>query len=133
MIKIVILSRDPISRFNFHKISEIDPDIKVFGNSRGDSGERLILSQKPQLIVMSPFLPGKGGIQLCKQLRKMARFTSTRIIGLRKYRGEERLGKIPQAGFDSFLTTPVRKEKIYDLLQLHFNYNRVPDSLPSFI
>ncbi|MGV9198376.1 MAG: response regulator [Promethearchaeia archaeon] len=124
-IKIVVLSLDPSIRLFFRKFVIQSEDLEVFTASRGDTGLRLIRDQHPSIIFMSPFLVGMGGIRLCEELRKSENFMNILIIGVLRRKKEKLLGRVSQAGFDAFITFPLQKEDLENLLSLsiHLSLN----------
>ncbi len=71
-------------------------------------------TEQPEFIVLDINLPGIDGYAVARSLRQYPEFASTRIVALTGYGQKSDREKAIDAGFDRFLTKPV---KLHDLLE----------------
>lgn len=68
MKKILLIEDEPTLQKTVGAILEAD-DFQVVSATDGDSGLRLAVSEKPNLIILDLILPGKHGLEVLKTLK----------------------------------------------------------------
>jgi len=107
---------------NNHKLLLVDdePDIleflsfnlsregyRVFTASDGDAGIRIALNEVPHLVLLDVMMPGKNGIEVCKEIRSHHRLDHT-IVAFFSARNEDySLINGFEAGADDYIAKPV--------------------------
>lgn len=87
----------------------------VAGCPRGDEAQGMVESFKPDLLVLDLMLPGKHGLEICKELR--GRGATLPIIMLTAMADEEQVIAGLQAGADDYITKPFRLAELLARVQ----------------
>ncbi|MEX2684060.1 MAG: response regulator [Candidatus Sigynarchaeota archaeon] len=83
-------------------------DIEIITDTRGDTGLELIKKGNPDLIILDIQLPGINGIEICKELRKIDRFSKIPIIAVTAFSMKGDQEAIMAAGFTQYISKPIR-------------------------
>ncbi len=85
---------------------------QVFITDRGDKALEMAEKTKPDLILLDVMMPGKDGLEVCKEIRNAPHLKHTHIIFLTAKAGEmdEILGL--EFGADDYITKPFSPRKI---------------------
>lgn len=70
----------------------------------GDAGERLAIEEKPDLIILDLMLPGKDGLEICRNLRRLNIMTPIIMLTARDEEIDRVLGL--ELGADDYVTKP---------------------------
>ncbi len=70
----------------------------------GDAGERLAIEEKPDLIILDLMLPGKDGLEICRNLRRSNIMTPIIMLTARDEEIDRILGL--ELGADDYVTKP---------------------------
>ena len=107
---------------NNHKLLLVDdePDIleflgfnlsrqgyNVFTAPNGDEGIRLALSEVPHLVLLDMMMPGKNGIEVCREIRAHRRLDHTIVAFLSARNEDYSLINGFEAGADDYIAKPV--------------------------
>ncbi|NQY67584.1 MAG: response regulator transcription factor [Flavobacteriales bacterium] len=81
---------------------------RVYTADDGYKGIELARKKLPDLIVLDLMMPGKDGVEVCRELRKEALFNKTLIVFLTAR--DEEISEITgfEVGADDFITKPIR-------------------------
>ncbi len=72
MIKVVIIDDNKISRLGIRSFLA-DDEIEIIGEATdGESGIKLVLEEKPDIVMLDLYLPDVLGIQVCQTIANMA-------------------------------------------------------------
>jgi len=77
---------------------------KVKCESNGESGYKTALNSNPDLIILDLALPGKDGLDICKDLRKLGNNVLILMLTVRKEEIDKVLGL--EMGADDYVTKP---------------------------
>lgn len=101
----------------FKAILKLLPDVKVYGETRGDTGLELIKSGNADLIILDIQLPEISGIEICTELRKIEKWKKVPIIAVTSFamKGDEE--RIMKAGFDEYISKPIKVAKFRELVK----------------
>ncbi|MGH8094209.1 MAG: response regulator [Chthoniobacterales bacterium] len=80
----------------------------------GETGIRLALEQKPDLILCDLLMPKTNGFQVCRSIRQLLQRAKIIIISGRDY-GVDRRSAI-EAGADEYLVKPIRWENLCEVI-----------------
>jgi two-component system alkaline phosphatase synthesis response regulator PhoP len=88
--------------FNLHR-----QGYTVFTAPDGDEGIRLALSEVPHLVLLDMMMPGKNGIEVCKEIRSHRRLDHTIVAFLSARNEDYSLINGFEAGADDYIAKPV--------------------------
>lgn len=98
----------------------LDPlgvNVRVVGN--GDEALHAVEHKRPNLILLDIMMPKKSGFEVCRSLKDDDRFKDIPVImvtALHELGDQERA---EDSGADGFITKPVNKLELIDLIQKH--------------
>jgi len=101
----------------FRAILKLIPGIKIFEETRGDTGLELIKSNDPDLIILDIQLPEISGIEICVELRKIEKFKETPIIAITSFAMKGDKDRILSAGFNEYISKPIRVNEFRNLIK----------------
>ncbi len=78
--KILIVEDDAAIRLVLDMILNGDGYTHVLSASRGDEGLEAIRRYKPDLVLLDIMLPGMGGLEVCREVRRNPALAEVRII-----------------------------------------------------
>jgi two-component system, OmpR family, KDP operon response regulator KdpE len=91
-------------------------DDRVIEAATGETGVDLAAAEQPSLIVLDVGLPGRGGLQVCRDLRA---FTAVPIVVLSARHGDEDKVALLDAGADDFVTKPFSTAELQARVRAH--------------
>lgn len=109
-IRIVLADDHAVVREGTCQLLEREPDIEVVGEaSNGQEAIDLVESLKPQVVVMDVRMPGIGGVEATKQIKK--RFPDVEVLVMTAYDDDEFVFASLEAGASGYLlkTAPVKE------------------------
>lgn len=109
-IRIVLADDHAVVREGTCQLLEREPDIEVVGEaSNGQEAIDLVESLKPQVVVMDVRMPGIGGVEATKQIKK--RFPHVEVLVMTAYDDDEFVFASLEAGASGYLlkTAPVKE------------------------
>ena len=101
----------------FRAILKLIPGIKIFEETRGDTGLELIKTNDPDLIILDIQLPEISGIEICVELRKIEKFKETPIIAITSFAMKGDKDRILSAGFNEYISKPIRVNEFRNLIK----------------
>jgi two-component system cell cycle response regulator DivK len=101
----------------FRAILKLIPDLKLYEESKGDSGLELIKSGEPDLIILDIQLPEMNGIEICNELRKMDKFKDTPIIAVTSFAMKGDKERILKAGFNQYVSKPIKVQEFREIVK----------------
>lgn len=108
MEKIVIIEDDPGIR-TVLRVALKGAGFAVTAAERGDEGLRLVLKEKPALVLLDLMLPGLDGHKVCREIRNTASTVATPIVMLTAKSAEEDIVRGLELGADDYVTKPFSK------------------------
>lgn len=106
-------------QFNFDLLAVILSSLnaKVLWGRTAAEGMKLFLSEAVDLVLMDIKLPDKNGYELTKELKQIN--SEIPIIAQTAYALTGDREKSIEAGCDAYISKPIRKSKIIDLVKTH--------------
>jgi two-component system alkaline phosphatase synthesis response regulator PhoP len=96
---------------------------EVYSALNADKAMELATRHIPHLIMLDIMMPGKDGIELCKEIRNIPFLTDTIITFLTARSEEEIRNTAMGCGADDYITKPIRPRelvgKVSELIQLY--------------
>lgn len=114
--KIYVIEDNEKNMSLFTAILKTIPGIEIITETRGDKGLELIKNGDPDLIILDIQLPGMNGIEICKELRKMERFSKLPIIAVTAFTMKGDQETILAAGFSQYISKPIRVIQFKDVI-----------------
>ncbi|BDG59319.1 response regulator [Caldinitratiruptor microaerophilus] len=101
-IRVLIADRYELIRAGIRAVMATDARFRVVGEAATapEAMERA-LALSPQVVLLDVRLPGRSGIDLCREIR--TRLPGTRVVALATHRDEELAAACFQAGASAFL------------------------------
>src|SRR5262245_8517556 len=91
-------------------------DERVLEAATGEEGVDFAAAEQPSLIVLDLGLPGRGGLQVCRDLRA---FTAAPIIVLSARHSDEDKVALLDAGADDYVTKPFSTAELQARARAH--------------
>ncbi|WP_262249825.1 response regulator transcription factor [Parapedobacter soli] len=118
-IKIAIVEDDENLRFLVaHRLESENYTVVQTGN--GDEAERLILEQKPDIVLLDWMLPGKQGAEVCADLRK-AGFNNLIIMMTAKSQDIDKIDAY-SFGVSDYITKPFSMDVLVAMIENKIKY-----------
>ena len=76
---------------------------------RGDEGLALVVRERPSLVILDLMLPGKDGLEVCREIRRTPTVAATPIVMLTAKSTEEDIVRGLELGADDYVTKPFSK------------------------
>jgi two-component system phosphate regulon response regulator PhoB len=83
----------------------------------GDTAVERCLAERPDVVFLDWALPGRSGIEVCREIREQLRSEDTTIIMLTARSGEEERRIGLAAGADDYISKPFSPEHLLDKLR----------------
>lgn len=115
--KVVIVEDDPKSVKLFKLLMERFPGVEAFYSTNGDDGLELIKKQKPDLALLDIHLPGKSGLEICKEIKAIDELNSTKTLAVTAFDMENYKKVLSEAGFDRFISKPLRIREFINVVK----------------
>ena len=96
----------------------------VLGTSSAEEALNILRSVRPHAIITDIMLPGRDGFWLLEQLRGSRRTERIPVVALTAVAGRD---EVLDAGFDAFLSKPVRPERVPDAVLAALALRTNPD------
>jgi two-component system, NarL family, response regulator LiaR len=92
------------------------PDIQVVGEAgTGEEAVRLVTQQTPDVVLMDLLMPGMGGVEATRQIRKVS--PSTRVIILTSYHDDEHIFPAIRAGALSYVLKDIDPDELAEAIR----------------
>ena len=118
MSKILVADDNAVSRELVREILN-SPDYEVIEARDGREALKIISSTTPDLVLLDIQMPVQDGVSVVRQLRRDARFADLPVIALTAYAMRGDREKALEAGFDSYITKPIRPSLLREHVERH--------------
>lgn len=109
MDKIVIIEDDPGIRTVLRLALKGAGFTDVIAEERGDNGLKIVLRERPALVILDLMLPGMDGLAVCREIRRTPAVAATPIVMLTAKSTEEDIVRGLELGADDYVTKPFSK------------------------
>ena len=109
MDKIVIIGDDPGIRTVLRLALKGAGFTDVIAEERGDNGLKIVLRERPALVILDLMLPGMDGLAVCREIRRTPAVAATPIVMLSAKSTEEDIVRGLELGADDYVTKPFSK------------------------
>jgi DNA-binding NarL/FixJ family response regulator len=111
MIRVLVVDDHPVVRHGLIAILRYEPGIEVVGDAAdGEQAVRLIVEQRPDVVLLDLRLPKLSGIEVMKQVRREA--PEVRFLVLTTYDTDEYIGPALTAGAQGYLLKDALPEEL---------------------
>ena len=77
---------------------------------RGDDGLALVVRERPSLVLLDLMLPGKSGLDVCREIRRTPSVAATPVVMLTAKSAEEDVVRGLELGADDYITKPFSRQ-----------------------
>ena len=77
---------------------------------RGDDGLALVVRERPSLVLLDLMLPGKSGLDVCREIRRTPAVAATPVVMLTAKSAEEDVVRGLELGADDYITKPFSRQ-----------------------
>ena len=109
MDKIVIIEDDPGIRTVLRLALKGAGFTDVIAEERGDNGLKIVLRERPALVILDLMLPGMDGLAVCREIRRTPAVAAIPIVMLSAKSTEEDIVRGLELGADDYVTKPFSK------------------------
>ena len=109
MDKIVIIEDDPGIRTVLRLALKGAGFTDVIAEERGDNGLKIVLRERPALVILDLMLPGMDGLAVCREIRRTPAVAATPTVMLSAKSTEEDIVRGLELGADDYVTKPFSK------------------------
>lgn len=118
MLKKILIVDDDITvqrllEFILRKFSDVD----VFIASDGDIALDIIRKEKPNLIFLDFMMPGKNGLEVCREVKNDPELKSSYIVMLTAKGEEADVKDMFEAGADEYVPKPFTPSEIAEIVR----------------
>lgn len=105
-IRILIVDDHEVVRLGLRILFEDDPELEVVAEA-GDATQALLAAERhqPQVAVLDINLPGRSGLEVCREIRK--RFPDTHVVMLTSYADDDFIVAALRAGASGYVLKQV--------------------------
>ncbi len=114
--KVLVIEDDTKNMKLFIAILKRIPDIQIVSEEKGDQAVDLIKNENPDLVILDIQLPGKSGIEICKELRTLEAFKTVPLVAVTAFAMKGDKERILDAGFTSYVSKPINVQKFKELI-----------------
>lgn len=122
---ILIADDDPLMRKSIAIICKRFKGFKVFEARDGTEALNIIKRETLDLILLDEQMPGRSGMSVCRELRKLAETVFTPVLLFTGHGGEEKKIEALEAGANDFMSKPLSpvelKVRVNNLLLSNFH------------
>jgi CheY-like chemotaxis protein len=106
-MRVLIVDDSPVSRELVRDILEPN-GYEVFEAGNGEAAIQQIEETRPHVVLLDIEMPGLGGYEVIRRLRQDPRFAALRVAAFTAHAMSNDREKALAAGFDAYITKPVR-------------------------
>lgn len=114
-LKVFIVDDNPIN-LELLELRLKTLDCEVFSASDGEKALELILTRKPDIILLDVMLPQMDGYELCRLLKNHELTKDIPVVFISAAVGETFKEKALHLGALAFLTKPINKEELKNII-----------------
>jgi two-component system phosphate regulon response regulator PhoB len=82
----------------------------------GEDAFKLAVESKPDLVILDVMMPGQGGVETCRALKKDPRTATIPVILLTALTGREDRNAGTEAGADAYITKPFSPQRVIEVV-----------------
>ncbi|WP_041537236.1 PAS domain S-box protein [Pseudopedobacter saltans] len=117
-IQILLADDNPVNMaLNLRIMESLMPNAQLTEVSNGTAAIQACTRESFDIILMDVQMPGVDGIEATKQIRKLAGYQNTPIIGITAGNVLIEKEKCIEAGMSEFLAKPIRQQDVYKVLK----------------
>jgi DNA-binding response OmpR family regulator len=112
----VLVADDEYNIRNILDFSLHAEGFQVLSALNGEDAFKLAVETKPNLIILDVMMPGQGGVETCRELKKDRRTAAIPVILLTALTGraDRRAGN--EAGADAYITKPFSPQRVIEVV-----------------
>jgi excisionase family DNA binding protein len=111
--KILIVDDDPLVLTTLFSVLHVhDPTYEIATAVDGYEAGEMVISFKPELIILDLIMPGLDGFKVCKRIKSSPRTRDTKVLAITAYPDDGNVERILQCGADACLIKPINAEEL---------------------
>ncbi len=126
---VLVVDDSPDNRDLLKHFLKKDGRFKTIFASNGAEAVEIVKKRRISLIFMDVEMPVMNGCEATCAIRNLPQGKAIPIIALTAHQGKEHIQQCIQAGCDDFLSKPLRKKKIIQLLEKYLNLTSIENDL----
>jgi two-component system, NarL family, response regulator DevR len=113
--KIILVDDHEVVRLGLRTLLSNFPHLDIVGEcENGDECLSLVRSKEPDIVLLDIRLPGKSGIEICKEIKEFA--PSTRVVILTSFISKELLKEAVKSGANGYILKEIRTDYLIKML-----------------
>ena len=110
-IRLLIVDDHEVVRLGLRTLLSDEPDLEIVAEAgSGEEALRKAAAEKPDIAIVDIQLPGRSGIEVCKEIRQ--KYPSTKVVILTSHAGETFLEQAMRAGASGYVLKQVGNEEL---------------------
>ena len=110
-IRLLIVDDHEVVRLGLRTLLSDEPDLEIVAEAgSGEEALRKVAVEKPDIAIVDIQLPGRSGIEVCKEIRQ--KYPSTKVVILTSHAGEAFLEQAMRAGASGYVLKQVGNEEL---------------------
>lgn len=115
-ISVLLVDNHPLVRQGVRSLLETYSDIEVVGDAgSGEEAVEFVLDQAPDVVLMDLIMPGMGGVEATRQVRRSS--PNTQVVILTSFHDNQHVLPAIQAGALSYLLKDVNGSELADAIR----------------
>jgi len=126
-IRLLIVDDHEVVRLGLRTLLSDEPDLEIVAEAgSADEALRKVAVEKPDIAIVDIQLPGRSGIEVCKEIRQ--NYPSTKVVILTSHAGESFLEQAMRAGASGYVLKQVGNEELIHAIRAAFRGDMGLDS-----
>lgn len=114
--KILVIDDDiTVQRLLEFILRKFDVEILIAGD--GDAGIKLVKDEKPDLIFLDVMMPGKSGIEVCREIKSDPNLQGAYVVMLTAKGEESEIKDMFDSGADEYVPKPFSPSGIIEIVR----------------
>ena len=125
----ILIVDDEPDNFDIIETLLLERGYELYYAASGSEAIATLNTVQPDLILLDVMMPGIDGIELCRQLKAIAKWQTVPIIMATALNDKEDLARCLQSGADDFISKPINgvelRARVHSMLRIKQQYDRI--------
>ena len=110
---ILIVDDEPaITELVAQEIQAAHPDFKIFQACSGFTAGEIVISAKPDVVILDLRMPGLDGFEVCKRIKTQKAMQAIAVIAMTAHHSEQAENRILESGARAYFKKPLDMEML---------------------